>query len=309
MNPQFPTDLPFELERYELYEEPRYRFDLDRRDFFKIAGGGLVVCLALDEAFARQPGQGRGRGGGRPQEIGARLHVGETGAVTVYTGKVEVGPALRTPSRKTHTFATAGDPVKASRPPTLEALGKASVESRERVNRLRTDWVQFVMQHGEQGKLAAIAGGPGYLTWRRLRLAIQREREAVDLEVGLDGVARILADGIAPGRLDVVPSGVDPDRFAGAAPADLRREFDLPPDTHIIVNVAYLADHKGQRYLIEAAPRICGEVPAAAIFLVGEGELRAPLEELAVRLGVRARVFFTGPARLVLRPDPQADAR
>ena len=41
-------------------------------------------------------GGGSGRGGSQPQEIGAWLHIGEDGAVTVYTGKVEVGQNIRT---------------------------------------------------------------------------------------------------------------------------------------------------------------------------------------------------------------------
>jgi isoquinoline 1-oxidoreductase len=87
-----------ELERYELYEEPRYHFDPDRRDFLKVVGGGIVVCL-VGEAFAQQPGRGRGRGSGGnnvPQELSARLHISEKGEVTVYTGKVEVGQGSRT---------------------------------------------------------------------------------------------------------------------------------------------------------------------------------------------------------------------
>ncbi|HEY8503394.1 MAG TPA: molybdopterin cofactor-binding domain-containing protein, partial [Gemmataceae bacterium] len=87
----------FEEERYELYEEPRYRFEPDRRDFVKLLGGGIVVLLALGETLA-QPGR-RGRGGfgrGGPQELGAWLHIGEDGKVTVYTGKVEVGQNIRT---------------------------------------------------------------------------------------------------------------------------------------------------------------------------------------------------------------------
>ena len=43
-----------------------------------------------------QPPGGRGGRGGRAQEIGAWLHIGEDGAVTVYTGKVEVGQNIRT---------------------------------------------------------------------------------------------------------------------------------------------------------------------------------------------------------------------
>jgi isoquinoline 1-oxidoreductase len=98
MNAISVRDTPFEPERYELYAEPRYQFDFDRREFFKLVGSGLVVCLALGESFARaQPGTRRGRGfGNLPQELGAWLHIGESGAVSVYTGKVEIGQNIRT---------------------------------------------------------------------------------------------------------------------------------------------------------------------------------------------------------------------
>jgi isoquinoline 1-oxidoreductase len=83
-----------EAERYEFFEEPRYQFEPDRRDFFKLAGAGIVVCLFLDELTAQQPRQGFGRGG--PSELSAWLHINETGKVTVYTGKVEIGQNIRT---------------------------------------------------------------------------------------------------------------------------------------------------------------------------------------------------------------------
>jgi isoquinoline 1-oxidoreductase len=97
MNRKPLPELPSEPERYELYEEPRYQFEPDRRDFLRAAGGSLVVFLVLAEADAQQPGRGRGRGfGGGPQELAARLHIDEDGTVTVYTGKVEVGQNSRT---------------------------------------------------------------------------------------------------------------------------------------------------------------------------------------------------------------------
>jgi isoquinoline 1-oxidoreductase len=96
----FEPDL--EPERYELHEALAHRFDLRRRDFFKLVGGGLVVLLLADKppggALAQEAGRRGRRGGGRgaPQEISAWLHVGEDGQVTVYTGKVEVGQNIRT---------------------------------------------------------------------------------------------------------------------------------------------------------------------------------------------------------------------
>ena len=92
-------DPVIEAERYELREAPRYRFDVDRRTFFKTLGGGIVVLLLVDAALAQETGvrrRGGGRGGQRPAELAAWLHIGEDGTVTVFTGKVEVGQNIRT---------------------------------------------------------------------------------------------------------------------------------------------------------------------------------------------------------------------
>jgi nicotinate dehydrogenase subunit B len=88
----------FEPERYELHAAPVYSFVPDRRDFLKLLGGGLVVLVALPGASAQESGGGgRGRGGAAtPQDIGAWLHIAESGAITAYTGKVEMGQNIRT---------------------------------------------------------------------------------------------------------------------------------------------------------------------------------------------------------------------
>ncbi len=81
-----------EVERYELHAGATYTFAPGRRDFCKLLGGGLVVMLALDfEAQAQRPG-----GRAMPPQIGAWLHIAESGAITVYTGKAEVGQNIRT---------------------------------------------------------------------------------------------------------------------------------------------------------------------------------------------------------------------
>lgn len=84
-----------EPERYELMAGPAYQFSFGRRGFFKALGGGLVVVSYV--ARAQESGGGRGRfGRAMPKEIGAWLHIDQKGAVTVYTGKVEVGQNART---------------------------------------------------------------------------------------------------------------------------------------------------------------------------------------------------------------------
>jgi len=90
--------IPLEPERYELRAPAPYRFDLDRRDFFKFLGAGMVVVSVLKPAVIAQEsgGGGQRRLVAPPQQIDAWLHIGENGKVTGYTGKVEVGQNIRT---------------------------------------------------------------------------------------------------------------------------------------------------------------------------------------------------------------------
>jgi CO/xanthine dehydrogenase Mo-binding subunit len=93
-----------DLERYEFREARQHIFELERRDFFKLFGAGLAVFAVVPrETLAQQTNQNFGESGGRirrgddmPQQISAWLHIDENGAVTVYTGKAEMGQNIRT---------------------------------------------------------------------------------------------------------------------------------------------------------------------------------------------------------------------
>ena len=91
-------DIPLEPERYELTASSAYVFDLDRREFFKFFGAGvLLISVLTSSGWTQESGQARPRrGDSLPQEIDAWLHIGQNGRVTVYTGKVEVGQNIRT---------------------------------------------------------------------------------------------------------------------------------------------------------------------------------------------------------------------
>ena len=90
-----PDPTTVDEERYELFENPRYHFEFDRRDFVKTFGAGLLVLLVASRSDAQE--SGRGFGGERlPPDVGAWLHIGEDGKVTVFTGKTEIGQNIRT---------------------------------------------------------------------------------------------------------------------------------------------------------------------------------------------------------------------
>ncbi|MFP5236738.1 MAG: molybdopterin cofactor-binding domain-containing protein [Acidobacteriota bacterium] len=69
--------------------------NLDRREFMKGLGAGLLVCLTHGAGLAQESGHTFG-GHALPTEVSAWIHIGADGSVTVYTGKVEVGQNIRT---------------------------------------------------------------------------------------------------------------------------------------------------------------------------------------------------------------------
>jgi nicotinate dehydrogenase subunit B len=97
MKQELELSIPLEPERYELSAPAMYHFAVDRRDFFKFLGAGvLIVCVLKDIHAQESGGDKRGQVASLPKDIAAWLHIGEDGSVTVYTGKVEMGQNIRT---------------------------------------------------------------------------------------------------------------------------------------------------------------------------------------------------------------------
>ena len=70
---------------------------IQRRDFLRSLGGGLLVLLAFDDlSEAQESGRAGRRGRELPEDVGAWLHIDPNGAITAFTGKVEIGQNIRT---------------------------------------------------------------------------------------------------------------------------------------------------------------------------------------------------------------------
>jgi isoquinoline 1-oxidoreductase len=71
---------------------------MDRREFLKLTGTGLLVAYVADGLFGRTEAamlQG-GRGAGAPADVNAYLHIGADGRVTCLVGKIEMGQGAMT---------------------------------------------------------------------------------------------------------------------------------------------------------------------------------------------------------------------
>jgi isoquinoline 1-oxidoreductase subunit beta len=72
-----------------------FDFGINRRRFVQVLGAGLVIAVSGGPAAAQDRGARGDRGGG-PRPVATRIHIASDGAVTVLTGKIEMGQGART---------------------------------------------------------------------------------------------------------------------------------------------------------------------------------------------------------------------
>jgi glycosyltransferase involved in cell wall biosynthesis len=105
----------------------------------------------------------------------------------------------------------------------------------------------------------------------------------------------IVARGVAPERVFIVPNGVDPEVFS-PRPADpaVREPYNLG-DRFVIGYVSNL-DHprEGHETLIRATAILAADGRDVACLIIGEGRRRAHLESVAAESGAGGRIIFTG---------------
>jgi glycosyltransferase involved in cell wall biosynthesis len=90
--------------------------------------------------------------------------------------------------------------------------------------------------------------------------------------------------------------GLDVDAFR-QSPDDylsVRREFEFPPEAMVISTIGALHPRKSHELFVQAAVQVVGAEPRARFLVIGEGELRSELEQLAQTKGLADRLQFTG---------------
>jgi glycosyltransferase involved in cell wall biosynthesis len=104
---------------------------------------------------------------------------------------------------------------------------------------------------------------------------------------------RAVALGADDARSEVVPYGVDAQRFRpdAQARAKVRRTLGVGGATPLVFAVGRLVRKKGFEYLIDAAAQLPKDV---VVVLAGDGDLRDELESRAKAIGVADRVRFVG---------------
>jgi glycosyltransferase involved in cell wall biosynthesis len=113
-------------------------------------------------------------------------------------------------------------------------------------------------------------------------------------------------EGIDRKRMVTVYYGLE-HLHSGEGGLTVRREFNLDPDTPLLVDVGRLIPVKSHDTLIRALTRIIPSFPNLRLFIIGEGILKEELKELVRTLGLEDHVIFTGYREDVSRFMKDAD--
>lgn len=94
-----------------------------------------------------------------------------------------------------------------------------------------------------------------------------------------------------PARMTVIPNAL---ALHPACPVDIRREQGIPAGVPLIGCIGNFMAGKGQEHLVAALVRIRAQRPDAHCIFIGDGPLRAAVEQRVDALGLRNAVRFTG---------------
>jgi len=179
------------------------------------------------------------------------------------------------------------------------------------IRRERIDLVHAHMYHANlYGRLAAFREGvPAvisvhntYVRPKILRRVLNRwlARRTPFILAGSEAIRDDIAryDRVPPGKIRVVPYGVDVEKFDSVlSREEARGKLGLPGDRFLVGTVGRLEEQKGQKYLIDAAGRLSRDGRKVTLLIVGSGREEDRLRDQAVREGIGDAVLFLGTRR------------
>ena len=107
---------------------------------------------------------------------------------------------------------------------------------------------------------------------------------------------RAVSLGATEEKTEVLPYGVDAERFSPSPNADarVRAQVEGPSDAPLIFTAGRLVRKKGFEFLIDATARLTPVWPELRLVIAGEGDLDVELRQRARDAGIGHRVTFTG---------------
>ncbi len=207
----------------------------------------------------------------------------------------------------------AGIPVRGI--PVPSVVGRTAFQRGREIRRfVRAERVDIVHAHDPYANILAVpwarlAGRAGVIASHRWWKQVHRRKIAIANRVAYRFAHRVLAnsesvgelvvreEGVSRGRVVVIPNFVEEEAFQPLSPdrrASLRERMGVGAGDVVVGIVANLYPVKNHEMLLRAAARLTAEWPAVRFVLVGDGEERARLADMAQGAGILDRVSLPG---------------
>ena len=99
---------------------------------------------------------------------------------------------------------------------------------------------------------------------------------------------------VSEDRVVVIENGANTDLFIPTDSEDARKELGLDPSDGFVCFVGSLSRWQGVEYFIQSAPLVLAENPSTQFLVVGDGQMKGELINLARETGVSDKFIFTG---------------
>jgi glycosyltransferase involved in cell wall biosynthesis len=109
-----------------------------------------------------------------------------------------------------------------------------------------------------------------------------------------ESVAELLRDRGVEVPIDVIPTGIDTDRFARGDGRAFRREHDIPHDAFVVGHVGRLAPEKNLDFLAQATAAFVAQRRRAWFVVVGSGPREESIRSAYQAAGVADRLLMSG---------------
>jgi PEP-CTERM/exosortase A-associated glycosyltransferase len=246
-------------------------------DTYHLSGPKQLNCDVLEEDadglhFYRTP---------KPTGLLARLPGGDPFAVIAAIEKRLLGLAKELQPDVLHAHSPVLDAV-----PALRVGRKLGIPV---VYEIRAFWEDAAVDHGSTRE-----GSLRYRLTRALETWAVRHADAVTVICeGLRG--DLVARGVPPGKITVIPNAVDIEKFAMGGRPDpaLKMKLGLGA-SRVLGFIGSFYAYEGLDLLVGALPAILAQMPDVKVLLVGGGPQDAALRQQVMRLDLAERVIFTG---------------
>jgi glycosyltransferase involved in cell wall biosynthesis len=141
---------------------------------------------------------------------------------------------------------------------------------------------------------------PGHLARPLHRVLMRRAAAwaATVIAVSHNLADMILQLGVAVAKVEVIPNGVDTERFRPLDKREVRQQLNIPAACRLLVSVGHLSPRKGFQRVLRVLPELVSEFPDLKFVIVGGpavvGNNAPELYRLTRELGLGEHVFLAG---------------